>query len=184
MAHSKILGARFTTFEELCEEFNKAAELVGLTIIRPMFGKEFLNISEEGRSSDRSEFNRIFTSGDLSDIRLLPSDPEGIDAFRNGRKIYIKLSDGETTFPPLGYYKRTAQYGLLSVVDLQGLWAISIRKNEHGSFKIVKEPNISIIEVDLKLGIIIVLDTPHKEEVKEPSSDRSVLPNPSHSDCA
>ena len=183
MTHSKILEARFTTFKELREEFNKAAELVGLTIIRRKFGKEFLNISEEERPSDRPEFDRIFTSNDLSDIHVFPSDRENTDVFEKGRKIHIKLSDGETTFPPLGHYKRSAQYGLLAAVDLLDSWAITIRKNKHGSFKIVKGSNISIIEVDLKLGTIIVLDTPHKEKVKEPSSDRSVLPNIQSSGC-
>ena len=183
MTRSKILEAQFTTFKELCEEFNKAAELVGLTIIRRKFGKEFLTISEEERPSDRSEFDRIFTSSDLSDIHVYPSDRKNIDVSKKGRKIYIKLSDEETTFPPLGDYKRSARYGLLAAVDLLDSWAITIRKNEHGSFKIVKGSNISIIEVDLKLGIIIVLDTPHKEKVKEPSSDRSVLPNAQSSGC-
>ena len=183
MTHSKILEAQFTTFNELRDEFIKAAELVGLTIIRRIFGKELLNISEEERPSDRPEFDRIFTSSDLSDIYVFPSDRENTDVFEKGRKIYIKLSDGETTFPPLGDYKRTAQYGLLAAVDLLDSWAITIRKNEHGSFRIVKGSNISIIEVDLKLGIIIVLDTPHKEKVKEPSSDRSVLPNIQSSGC-
>ena len=183
MAHSKILEAQFTTFNELRDEFIKAAELVGLTIIRRIFGKELLNISEEERPSDRPEFDRIFTSSDLSDIHVYPSDRKNNDVFEKGRKIYIKLSDGETTFPPLGDYKRSAQYGLLAAVDLLDSWVIAIRKNEHGSFKIVKGSNISIIEVDLKLGIIIVLDTPHKEKVKEPSSDRSVLPNIQSSGC-
>ena len=183
MTHSKILEAQFTTFSELRDEFIKAAELVGLTIIRRIFGKELLNISEEERPSDRPEFDRIFTSSDLSDIYVFPSDRENTDVFEKGRKIYIKLSDGETTFPPLGYYKRIAQYGLLSAVDLGDSWEIAIRKNEHGSFKIVKGSNISIIEVDLKLGIIIVLDTSQKEEVKEPSSDRPVLPNIQSSGC-
>lgn len=183
MTHSKILEARFTTFKELRDEFIKAAELVGLTIIRRKFGKEFLNISEEERPSDNLEFHRIFTSSDLSDIHVFPSDRENTDVFEKGRKIYIKLSDEETTFPPLGYYKRTAQYGLLSAVDLGDSWEITIRKNEHGSFKIVKGSNISIIEVDLKLGIITVLDSSQKEEVKEPSSDRSVLPNIQSSGC-
>jgi hypothetical protein len=73
VTHSKILEARFTTFKELREEFVKAAELVGLTIIRRNFVKEFLNISEEERPSDRPEFDRIFTSSDLSDIHVHPS---------------------------------------------------------------------------------------------------------------
>ena len=183
MTHSKILEAQFTTFNELRDEFVKAAELVGLTINRRIFGKQLLNISEEERPSDRPEFDRIFTSSDLSDIYVFPSDRENTDVFEKGRKIYIKLSDGETTFPPLGDYKRSAQYGLLAAVDLLDSWAITIRKNEHGSFRIVKGSNISIIEVDLKLGIIIVLDTPHKEKVKEPSSDRLVLPNIQSSGC-
>ena len=183
MTHSMILEARFTTFNELRDEFIKAAELVGLTIIRRKFGKEFLNISEGELPPDRIEFDQIFTSNDLSDIHVYPSDRENTDVFEKGRKIYIKLSDGETTFPPPGHYKRSAQYRLLATVDLLDSWAITIRKNEHGSFRIVKGSNISIIEVDLKLGIIIVLDTPHKEKVKEPSSDRSVLPNIQSSGC-
>jgi hypothetical protein len=183
VTHSKILEARFTTFKELREEFVKAAELVGLTIIRRNFVKEFLNISEEERPSDRPEFDRIFTSSDLSDIHVHPSDRKNIDVSKKGRKIYIKLSDGESTFPPLGDYKRSAQYGLLAAVDLLDSWAIAIRKNEHGSFKIVKGQNVSSIEVDMGIGVITVLDSSQKEEVKEPSSDRSVLPNIQSSGC-
>ncbi len=183
MTRSKILEAQFTTFNELRDEFIKAAELVGLTIIRRKFGKEFLNISEEELPPDRIEFDQIFTSNDLSDIHVYPSDRENTDVFEKGRKIYIKLSDGETTFPPPGHYKRSAQYRLLATVDLLDSWAITIRKNEHGSFRIVKGSNISIIEVDMGIGVITVLDSSQKEEVKEPSSDRPVLPNIQSSGC-
>lgn len=178
MTHSKILEARFTTFKELREEFVKAAELVGLTIIRRNFVKEFLNLTEGERPPTELEFDRIFTSGDPSpDVHVFPSDRENSSTLKKDRKIYIKLSDGETTFSSLGLHKRTAQYGLLSEVDLRDLWAIIIRKNGYGSFKIVKGQNVSSIEVDMGIGVITVLDSSQKEEVKEPSSDRSVLPN-------
>ena len=178
MTHSKILEARFATFKELREEFIKAAELVGLTIIRRNFVKEFLNLTEGERPPTELEFDRIFTSGDPSpDVHVFPSDRENSSTLKKDRKIYIKLSDGETTFSPLGLHKRTAQYGLLSEVDLRDLWAVDIRKNGYGSFKIVKGQNVSSIEVDMGIGVITVLDSSQKEEVKEPSSDRSVLPN-------
>lgn len=184
MTHSKILEARFTTFKELREEFIKAAELVGLTIIRRNFVKEFLNLTEGERPPTELEFDRIFTSGDPSpDVYVFPSDRENSSTLKKDRKIYIKLSDGEATFSPLGLHKRTAQYGLLSEVDLRDLWAIIIRKNGHGSFKIVKGQNVSSIEVDMGIGVITVLDSSQKEEVKEPSSDRSVLPNIQSSGC-
>lgn len=184
MTHSKISEARFTTFKELREEFIKAAELVGLTIVRRKFEKEFLNLTEGERPSTELEFDRIFTSGDPApDVHVFQSDRENSTASKKDRKIYIKLSDGETTFSPSGLHKRTAQYGLLSEVDLQDLWAIGIRKNGRGSFKIVKGQNISSIEVDMGLGIITVLDTSQKEEVEEPSSDRSILPNIQSSEC-